>query len=351
MLEFQLTSSSTAAMHIWMAVPLSLSFFLTIVFLLLMVSARFELSPKHYRFSKLLLAVLAGLQIFAWQLYLYSQNHDKVALWCFPLALFGGVIVWRISNGSYGRHPWVARILPMAIFLISVAELAGFAQATRQFSNTIAMQGCSSDVSNVGTPGKLVEKAAFRATTDSGIPVRLFERQITTNAFRAYLERCRESFAAISERAMLRAKPFVQSNCHGWVFTQGQHILIGEDVELILKGNNYTEVSTPQANDVVVYRSNEGLILHTGVVRGSLEGATIVESKWGIGALYLHIAEEQPYSQNLTYFRTARPSHSITIAHSHEGPAAKADLFANQLIDDGIERGSFDTHFCSSQSK
>jgi len=117
---------------------------------------------------------------------------------------------------------------------------------------------------------------------------------------------------------MLRAKPSVQSNCHGWVFTQGQHILRGEDVQLILNDNNYTEVSKPQFNDVVVYRSNYGVILHTGVVRGSLEGAILVESKWGISALCMHVAEEQPYAQNFTYYRTDRPSHDILILRSKQ---------------------------------
>ena len=73
-------------------------------------------------------------------------------------------------------------------------------------------------------------------------------------------------------------------------------------------------MSKPEPNDVVVYRGHEGTILHTGLVRGSLEGATIVESKWGVGALYMHIAEEQPYSQDISYYRTDRPSHGILIS-------------------------------------
>lgn len=150
---------------------------------------------------------------------------------------------------------------------------------------------------------------------------------------------------------MLRAQPFAQSNCHGWVFTQGQHILRGEDVQLILDDNNYAKVANPQNNDVAVYRSSEGDIVHTGVVRGSLETATIVESKWGIGALYMHIAEEQPYSQNITYYRSERPSHEIFIANTDRTSelAAELLLLADQAIDDRVKRSFFDTHFCSSQ--
>jgi hypothetical protein len=117
---------------------------------------------------------------------------------------------------------------------------------------------------------------------------------------------------------MLRAQPWVQSNCHGWVFSQGQHIVRSEDVELILNENNYTQVSKAESNDIAVYRSEKGEILHTGVVRGLLEGATVVESKWGIGALYMHIAEEQPYSQNISFYRTDRGSHDILISSTKQ---------------------------------
>jgi hypothetical protein len=290
-------------------VLLGMSFLLTIFYLLQFANVRFVLSPKYDRFSKLLLAVLASLQIFVWQLYFYQDSHDTVALWCFALALIGGAIVWRLAIGSNATHPMLARILPIAIALVSFVEFAGFAQATKQFSDTFP----AFDLAN---PGVLVKKTDVFVTTDCGTTIELFERSITSDEFKNCIEKSLATVLPMSEKAMLRAQPFVQSNCHGWVFSQGQHILKGTDVQLILHDNHYTQVTKPESNDVAVYRSDEGEILHTGVVRGSLEGEVIVESKWGIGALYMHIAEEQPYSQNISYYRTDRQSHSILISNS-----------------------------------
>jgi hypothetical protein len=258
-------------------------------------------------------------------------------------------------------HPLFVRALPIAFVLVSFVEFAGFAQATRQFSSTVLPPFNSNGISNSATPGTLVEKTALRGNTDSGKPIQLFERQITKDDFINCMERYRSSLLAVSQKAMLRAQPSVQSNCHGWVFAQGQHIVKGEDVQLILNDNSYTQVSKPQPNDIAVYRGAECVILHTGVVRGSLEGAIMVESKWGMGSIYLHIAEEQPYSQDITYYRTDRPSHDILISSIEMSAQAAGENWerANQLqkydlsvvlayqsIDNRVQRRSFDPHFC-----
>ncbi len=353
MLEFQLTPNSISTIHIWLTALLGLSFLLTVVLLLQIFVARFVLSPKYYRFSKLLLAVLASFQIFAWQLYLYSDSHDKVALWCFALAIVGGALLWHLLTQSFSSHSFLVRKLPLAILLVSFLELAGFAHATKHFSQLARPADFSRMVTDIASPGELVEKTAISGTTDCGKTIQLFERQMSTDAFNDFIKLSRSTLPTISERAMLRAQPFAESNCHGWVFTQGQHILKGSDVELILNDNNYTEVTEPRYNDVAVYRSDEGAILHTGVVRGSLEGATIVESKWGIGALYMHVAEEQPYSENITYYRTDRPSHVILTVPSDRSPKATANvlLLADQTINDGVKRSFFNAHISRSQRK
>lgn len=326
MLEFQLTPNSISTIHLWLTALLGMSFLLTVVYLLQFVSARFVLNCHCDRFSKLLLAVLASLQIFTWQLYFYRGSHDTVALWCFPLALISGTLVWRLSNGSLAVHPLFVRILPVVIVLVSFVEFAGFAQATKQFSLTALTPSLGNSTGNLANPGTLVEKTENLGTTDRGTRIQLLERQVTASAFKDYLAKCQQTHLPMSQKAMMRVQPFVQSNCHGWVFTQGQHILRGEDVQLILDDNNYTLVSKPQSNDVAVYRSDDGVILHTGVVRGSLEGATIVESKWGVGAVYLHIGEEQPYSQNISYYRTDRPTHEILISNTKQKVDATAEI-------------------------
>lgn len=314
MLEFQLTPDSISTMYLWLTALLGISFLLTIVFLLKFASPRFVLSPKYDRFSRLLLAVLASLQILAWQLYFYRDSHDTVALWCFAIAMIGGVLVWQFSGKSQSRNSSFIRSLPIAIALVSLVEFAGFAQATMQFSH--AAQGI--EFTEIDEQFEFavtqVAKTELCGKTDCGTPIQLFERQMTSDDFQNYIDRSQAAYANLSQIAMLRAKPSIRSNCHGWVFARGEHILRGTDIPIILNENHYTAVSKPTSNDIAVYRSAEGEVLHTGLVRGSLEGATIVESKWGIGALYMHIAEEQPYSQNITYYRTDRPSHDILVS-------------------------------------
>jgi hypothetical protein len=239
-------------------------------------------------------------------------------MWCFASAIVGGTLVWRLSSRAPSAQQSFTRALPVFVALVSFVELAGFAQATKQFSN-------AAPTNKVAGPGILVAKTEFCGTTDRGSKIQLFERQITSEAFQNYIAVNQAAFAAMSEKAMLRAQPVVQSNCHGWVFSQGEHILKGEDVQLILNENNYVQVSQPAANDVAVYRSDEGVIVHTGLVRGSLDGATIVESKWGVGARYIHLSQEQPYSQNILYYRTDRPTHHILISSSQPTVEATAE--------------------------
>lgn len=318
MLEFKLTPNSISTLNVWLMALLGMSFLLTVTYLLQFASTRFVLSHKYDRFSKLLLAVLACIQIFTWQLYFYEDSHDTVALWCFAVAIVGGALVWRVSRISPSAHQSFIRTLPIVVAMVSLAEFAGFAQATKHFTGPqLTMLAVD--------PGILVLNAEFCGTTDCGTQIQLFERQITSNAFQEYIAVSQSSIAAMAEKAMLRAQPFVQSNCHGWVFSQGEHIVKGEDVQRILDENNYTLVSQPASNDVAVYRSDEGVIMHTGLVRGSLNGATMVESKWGAGALYMHLSDEQPYSQNISYYHTNRPTHSILISSTKPTVEAMAE--------------------------
>jgi hypothetical protein len=304
MLEFKLTPNSISTLNIWLMALLGMSFLLTVRCLLQFASTRFVLSHKYDRFSKLLLAVLACIQIFTWQLYFYEDSHDTVALWCFAVAIVGGALVWRVSRISPSAHQSFVRTLPMVVAMVSLAEFAGFAQATKHFTGP-------QPTLRAVDPGILEVNAEFSGITDCGTRIQLFERQITSDAFQEYIAYSQSSFAAMAEKAMLRAQPFVQSNCHGWVFSQGEHIVKGEDVQRILDENKYTLVSQPATND--------------GLVRGSLNGATMVESKWGVGAIYMHLSDEQPYSQNISYYHTNRPTHNILISSTKPTVEALAE--------------------------
>ncbi len=330
MLEFQLTPNSISAIHFWLTGLLAVSFLLTATYLVQLVKVGITISPKSDRICKLMLAVLASLQTLAWQLYCYQDSHDTVALWCFATAVLSGGLVWQFANGLPLINANFASKLPWAIMLLSFAEFAGFAQATRHFSDVSRTAGPTISDPDLANPGVLVEKTSLFASTDCGTPIPLFERKVSNKEFREYITKTREMVRATSERAMLRAEPFLEANCHGWVFSQGEHIVKGETVQLILDENKYTSVDAPQPNDVVIYRSAQGEIIHTGIVRGTLEGSTIVESKWGIGGLYLHVAEEQPYSQYISYYRTERPTHRILISTHQDRPeTATASIHKN----------------------
>jgi hypothetical protein len=105
-----------------------------------------------------------------------------------------------------------------------------------------------------------------------------------------------------------------RSNCHGWVFVGGQHLIFGNDVQRILDDNGYERCLSPQTGDLIVYRNAIGEIVHTGVVIERLIPISpLVESKWGLGARFVHAPKDQPYGNNFSYYRSARLGHKIPI--------------------------------------
>jgi hypothetical protein len=105
-----------------------------------------------------------------------------------------------------------------------------------------------------------------------------------------------------------------RSNCHGWVFVGGQHLIFGDDVQQILDDNGYERCLSSQPGDLIVYRNPLGEIVHTGVViERLLPLSPLVESKWGIGARFVHAPKDQPYGNNFAYYRSARLGHTLAI--------------------------------------
>ncbi len=109
-----------------------------------------------------------------------------------------------------------------------------------------------------------------------------------------------------------RGTPSDQSNCHGWVFTGGRFHISGRQVDTILSDNGYARVADPAVGDVCVYRTPDGVVAHTAVVRASLpDGTVLVEGKWGRMGVYLHAAGKSCYGTEFTYLRTARGTHLL----------------------------------------
>lgn len=111
------------------------------------------------------------------------------------------------------------------------------------------------------------------------------------------------------------------ANCHGWVFTGGRFQVGAADVQQILDDNGYVAVATPRTGDLIVYRDEQGKIVHTGLVKAiGPEGFVLIESKWGPLDIYWHTPHDQVYSERFEYWRSARDGHLLGIV----GPADAA---------------------------
>jgi hypothetical protein len=76
---------------------------------------------------------------------------------------------------------------------------------------------------------------------------------------------------------------------------------------MLLEDNGYRVVERPRAGDVIVYRDGVDQIVHTGLVLCAFDdGQVLIESKWGIAGRYLHMAQDQYYSQLFSYYRSDR---------------------------------------------
>jgi len=106
------------------------------------------------------------------------------------------------------------------------------------------------------------------------------------------------------------------SNCHGWVFGGGAFSVGGSSVDAILEENGYREVSDPRPMDLVIYRDDDGVPVHTGIVKAT--GANrfvLVESKWGQLDVYWHEPADQRYADHWEYWRSDRLGHRLDLLH------------------------------------
>jgi hypothetical protein len=164
-----------------------------------------------------------------------------------------------------------------------------------------------------GSPGQLVERQDVIGMTDRGNSFPLFRWEATEDQFKRYAQDSKERNSQYHD-LITQAEPTLRYNCHGWVFTGGNYLMQGEFVEQILCDNEYTLIEHPEEDDIVIYRSPVGRILHTGLVRSVLpDKSVLIESKWGIEGQFLHRPENQPYSQDFKYYRSSRQSHLISV--------------------------------------
>jgi hypothetical protein len=182
-----------------------------------------------------------------------------------------------------------------------------------------------SEVTIAPRPVPAAERNAF-GVSDRGNPISLFRIQPQLDIGPAGFQPTTPAIARITQTVIRRDGPSFGSNCHGWVFAGGRYLIDGSAVQTILEDNGYTRCSDPRMGDVIVYWSR-GEVVHTGLVGGVLaDGTVLIESKWNLQERFLHRPEDQPYSQEFTFFRTNRGTHQITI---RERPALAPRVFTS----------------------
>ena len=266
----------------------------------------------HRRVGRLLMLALAGLMagVAGWR----ASRGESVGAWL-PVAVLAA-----LSLGFWARHaPRLARVRGTVASLAADRRLQALAVLaavpllawvwTHQFD--IDAEEPLVPPAGVANPPTAID-TSIRAVTDKGRPIRLGkatagpEYQANVPAEDARVT------TAYTGRVIQTAPPDAASNCHGWTFTGGSHWVRCEDVDMILEDNDYEVVSTPEPDDIIIYRDEAGTAIHSGVVRCvTKDGLVLIESKWGPLGRYLHTPEGQCYGSSYTYYRTTRLTHLL----------------------------------------
>jgi hypothetical protein len=60
--------------------------------------------------------------------------------------------------------------------------------------------------------------------------------------------------------------PELDTDCHGVTFADGKYWINDDQVDLILKGDNYINISKPRKGDIVIYRNADDKVVHSATV-------------------------------------------------------------------------------------
>jgi hypothetical protein len=242
--------------------------------------------------------------------------HDSLVLVC--SAATCGVVGWWLYHGRhhFASNRWMGKVIPGLFSLLLVVAIFGaFSFSWR----TIQLQSMSRSELLISIADHLrpVNDKVGRTAIGREIPLFAWdEASLDQKALWCNTAIDPEYVA----KTILRSEPDLKSNCHGWVFAEGKFLLMPEAVEMILADNSFLEVSLPVPGDVVVYRDNKGVIVHSGIIRAILGNSSLgeaitvlVESKWGLGSCYLHPVDCQPYSQSFAFYRRTDGRHGIEV--------------------------------------
>jgi hypothetical protein len=231
-----------------------------------------------------------------------------LALPCLALTVPDSVVVGKLQT-------WLAAPRKWEFILLGVSPVL-LASTLWQLSIMTAPVIDPLDVTPTQLPS--VREAKETALTDRGRQIHLFELKPES----------KESFSVSGDSGLPASSTPVpyrsirlteangDSNCVGWVFTGGRHLLQCSEIEMILEDNGYREVKTPQSGDLVIYRDESANITHAGRVAFILnDGQTMIKSKWGYQGIFLHLPDGSPFGLNWTYYRSARPNQHLLLTN------------------------------------
>ncbi|HEV7222791.1 MAG TPA: hypothetical protein VGN42_08825 [Pirellulales bacterium] len=229
-----------------------------------------------------------------------------------------GAIVFRRAVPSTAGESWRSP-LHGASRLRSAAGLAALAAPTLLWAShrLFTVEADAHDQTTaydlpLPVTDNLREVAEAHLQTDCGTRVPAFRLIGDETSRDASLKLLKQHSPAHSGSAILKGSPETHSNCHGWVFADGQFIIQNRWIDRILKENEYSPVETPETGDLIVYRDVDGSILHTGVVKATgRDGFALIESKWGLFGSYLHEPRHQAYSEAFAFYRSPRRGHRL----------------------------------------
>lgn len=153
------------------------------------------------------------------------------------------------------------------------------------------------------------------ATTDDGreLPLEVWQADLAAKESKVVTTEL-QPIARYLDRIVRQSPQTPETNCHGWVFTNGRYKLSGHFVDRVLDDNRYEVVAEPREGDLIIYRGPQREVLHSGIVREVRHNGLVIESKWGVqGGRFLHAPEVQPYSETFAYYRSPRSGHAVTI--------------------------------------
>ena len=276
----------------------------------LVSNKRFKKSHEAL-FSVLFVAMSALLVVDATQASdLFSvQAKVWINLCCLVLFSIGILFSFKSIDLRYESHPFWRSLRTWILITLGASAIAWSYHRVQVRTAALNFTGMDSQM-----PGEVALDNQSEGVTDSGTRIPLYRLELTEEMFQEFVINSESNMRPFEHAGVLRAAPDETANCHGWVFTAGQFLLKGSDVERILQDHHYSIVKDPRSQDLVIYRDGIGNILHTALVQAVLpDGTVIAESKWGTLQRFLHLPEDQPYSTIFQFYRTERPDHLIQV--------------------------------------